>query len=183
MAELLHRATPTDLSLRSDGRTVYGIVVPFDQPAEVRDSFGPPYREVFRFGAFTRTIREAGRRTKLLLNHDALHRLPIGRANRLAEEAAGLFGEFRVSQTREGDEALELLRDGVLDAFSVGFRPIRERRAKDGTVERIEVGLREASLVAFPAYEGALVGGVRSSTPHLTPEAALRRLDLLRKAW
>lgn len=182
MAELLHRATPADLSVRGDGRTVYGLAVPFDQPADVDDGHGR-YREVFRLGAFARTIRETGTKVKLLVNHDALRRLPIGRATELREDRAGLISEFHVSQTREGDEALELIRDGVLDSFSIGFQGQREHRLKDGTVERVEVRLREVSVIAFPAYAGAAIAGVRTSTPHLTPEVALRRLDLIRKAW
>lgn len=151
---------PGDLKIRSDGRTVFGLAVPFDQEARVNDGFGP-YTEVFRFGAFAKTIAERGDRVKLLVNHDR-QRLPIGRAITLREDRAGLYGEFRVSQTPEGDTALELVRDGVLDAFSVGFQPVpgKDRKSRN-FVERIEVKLREVSTVAFPAYDGALIGGVR----------------------
>jgi hypothetical protein len=66
-----------------------------------------------------------------------------------------------VSKTTAGDEALELLRDGALDSFSVGFAPIRHVK-RDKVTVRTEVALREASLVTFPAYEDALVQAVRS---------------------
>lgn len=177
MADLLHRYTP-DLEVRSDGtgRTVHGLLVPFGQTARVDDGRGA-YDERFVAGAFARTIAERGDRVKLLVNHDQ-RAIPVGRFTLLREDAAGLYGEARVSQTAAGEEALTAARDGLLDAFSVGFRPVRERRATDGAVERTEVALREASLVAFPAYEGALVAGVRNAFPELSPEAALRRLDL-----
>lgn len=173
--------TRPDLELRSggDGRTVFGLAVPFDQITEVSDGRGS-YLESFVFGSFTRTLAERGQRVKLLANHDH-RRWPIGRPTVLREDPAGLYIEARVSQTRDGDEALELIRDGALDGFSVGFRPIRDRRSRDGVVERTEVGLSEVSIVAFAAYDGAVLAGVRSSDPHIPLELARRRLDLLIK--
>src|SRR5262245_27474591 len=121
----LYRASAADLELRGDGRSVHGVVVPYDEPADIRDASGE-YRETFRLGAFARTIAERGSKIKLLVNH-AHQSLPIGRANTLREDAAGLIGEFRVSKTLEGDAALELIRDGAVDAFSIGFSPVRDR--------------------------------------------------------
>ena len=156
----LSRAFVSDIEIRSDGdgRTVHGIIVPFGVTARVSDG-GRPYDEMFERGAFARTIQHQGSRVKLLSQHDS-RRNPLGRATLLREDAAGLYGEFRVSATAAGDEALELLRDGALDSFSVGFRPIKHE-TRNRVLVRTEVGMREASLVTFPAYESALVGGVR----------------------
>jgi HK97 family phage prohead protease len=161
MSESLSRAFAADIEVRADGtgRTVHGIIVPFDRVARVSDG-GPSYDEMFERGAFKKTIQERGDRVKLLSQHLARTN-PLGRATLLREDAAGLYGEFHVSKTNAGDEALELLRDGALDSFSVGFAPIKHVDRNRVKV-RTEVGLREASLVTFPAYEGALVGGVRS---------------------
>ena len=162
--QLLERTLAhADMEIRGDGRTVYGLAVPYDKEAIVDDGFGK-YREVFRMGAFARTLKGAGaaEKVKFYTNHShRQNKLPIGRALSLREDPAGLIGEFRVSATRDGDEALELVRDGVLDSFSVGFAKVQERSDKKGLVERIEVKLREVSLVAHPAYEGALVAGLR----------------------
>jgi HK97 family phage prohead protease len=178
MTEILHRTHAADLSLRSDGRTVFGLVVPYGVEATVSDG-SRPYVERFEQGAFARSIAERGGKVKLLVNHDK-QALPIGRAVKLREDSAGLVGEFRVSQTPAGDAALELVRDGVVDSFSVGFTPMRDRR--DGSVlVRTEAAIREASLVAFPAYEGALIAGVRSATPtYPYRHLAAARLELLR---
>lgn len=167
----ISRAFVSDIEIRSDGggRTVHGIVVPFDRVARVSDG-GPSYMEGFRRGAFARTIQHRGDRVKLLSQHNARTN-PLGRATLLREDSAGLYGEFHVSRTAAGDEALELLKDGALDSFSVGFSPIQHKRDAEA-VWRTEVGLREASLVTFPAYEGALVGGVRSLTPDDLAELA-----------
>ncbi len=179
-APTLHRASPADLEVRGDGRTVVGIAVPFDAPTSIRDASGT-YTERFRRGAFARTIADRGSRVKFLAQHDR-RSLPLGRAHMLREDAAGLYAEFRVSQTRDGDDALELIRDGALDAFSIGFRPIRDRWTADRSeVERLEVRLDEVSAVSFPAYESALIAGVRSGLPTIPAEVAHRRLELLRR--
>ena len=164
MSDILRRAwNPLlDLEIRGDGRTVYGLAVPYDTPTPIRDRSGT-YDEVFRMGSFADTIRERGDRVKFLANHDR-QTLPLGKATSLREDPAGLIGEFRVSATDAGDAALELIRDGVLDALSVGFVPIedRGRPGRDQIVERLAVKLMEVSAVAFPAYEGALISGVRN---------------------
>lgn len=40
MSQIITRATSTDLSIRSDGRTVHGIAVPFNSPTDIRDFEG-----------------------------------------------------------------------------------------------------------------------------------------------
>ncbi|MCZ7526143.1 MAG: HK97 family phage prohead protease [Acidimicrobiia bacterium] len=179
MSERLSRLFPSELEVRAsgDGRTVAGLAVPFDRPADVGR-----YREVFVRGAFARTIAERGAGSvKLLANHRERD-LPIGRATVLREDPAGLYGEFRVSKTGQGDEVLELVRDGALDGLSVSFVPVRQedRTDPDGRpmVVRLEVKLREVSLTAFPAYEDARVLALRS-TPRVPIGLLRRRLDFL----
>jgi HK97 family phage prohead protease len=161
MTERLERSSAADLEIRSDGRTVAGIAVPYGEAAEIRSAQGT-YRETFQHGAFARTISERGpERVKFLALHGR-DRLPLGRATLLREDAAGLYGEFRVSKTNDGDQVLELIRDGALDALSIGFRPMRDEWSTDNrSVTRVEAALHEVSVVAFPAYENALVAGVR----------------------
>lgn len=161
----------------SSGRTVYGTAVPFGEVIEVDDGQGP-FREMFEQGAFARTIVERGTKVKLLTQHDR-QKLAIGKASVLREEAAGLYAEFDVAATRDGDEALELVRSGTVDSFSIGFRVIREHRQR-GVRVVAEASLWEVSLVNFPAYSNALVGGVRAQSHLLIPKAvAERRLTLL----
>lgn len=162
MTDTLRRAFNGDIEVRSegDGRTVCGIAVPFNQPTQIRD-FYDEYMEEFRQGSFARTIAEKGDRVKFLYQHDTT--APIGRASLLREDASGLYAEFRVSKTTRGDEVLELIRDGALDSFSIGFSPVTdEPRDRGKHIIRTEVKLREVSAVTFPAYEGAAMTGVRS---------------------
>jgi HK97 family phage prohead protease len=157
---ILGRDYQADLEIRGDGRTVVGIAVPYDAPTPIRDHQGT-YQEVFRRGAFAKTIQERASKVKLLAQHNRQN-LPIGRPSLLREDATGLYMEARISATRDGDEILELVRDGVLDSFSVGFRPVQDRwNAARDFVERTEARLDEVSVVAFPAYDGALISGVR----------------------
>lgn len=160
-----------------DGRTIYGIAVPYD--VEMRVSSDTT--EVFRQGAFADVIR-APHRVKLLRGHDA-KAYPLGRATLLRETDQGLYAEFKVSKTREGDEALELIKDGALDQLSIGFMPLKNRKRTDGVIERIKAHLAEVSLVTFGAYgEHAMVAGTRSEERVGTPrlEAAQEILKKLR---
>lgn len=164
MSETLSRAYAADLEVRAsgDGRIIAGIVVPYDRTARVSDG-GPSYAEQFQRGAFAKTLSERGDRVKFLSQHNARSN-PLGVANGDAwrEDGAGLYGEFRVSKTQAGDEALALVRDGALDSFSVGFTPIKHEK-RSGVVVRTEVRLNEVSLVTFPAYEDARVLAVREA--------------------
>lgn len=184
MTDLFHRSFP-DLEIRSDvtGRTIHGIAVPYDKPAEIRDE-RRSFVEVFRRGSFARTIAERGpQRVKALANHQ-YRVLPIGRASMLREDAAGLYAELKISRTEQGDEVLELVRDGALDALSIGFMSVKggdRWNDRQNSVERVEVRLNEISVVAFPAYADALIGGVRMcDTPSTSVSTAEARLRLLR---
>jgi HK97 family phage prohead protease len=164
------RAFVADIDVRSegDGRTVCGIVVPWDTPARVSDG-GPTYTEVWQRGAFSKHLLERQSPVKLLSQHDPLR--PIGVSTVMREDAAGLYGEFRVSNTQFGNDQLELIRDGALDSFSIGFRPIKHTKRGD-TVTRTEAAIRETSVVTFPAFAAAQITGVRGEVD----DAALARL-------
>lgn len=169
------RAYETTLEIRGEGegRTICGIVVPYDVEQQINTNL----TEVFRRGAFSRVI-PAAHRVKLLVSHDA-RALPIGRATLLREDASGLYGEFKVSKGSRSDDVLELVRDGALSEFSIGFQPLKDNRRKDGVVERIAAHLAEVSLVTFGAYgQNAQVAGVREQSP--TPN--LDQLDEILKA-
>lgn len=171
-----------DLSPGS-GREIFGVAVPYGPIIEVVDFDGQRIREQFEYGAFKRSIHERGHKVRLLTSHNR-HKLAVGRAAELREEQDGLHASFDVANTRDGDELLELVKTGVVDSFSIGFEPVRERRTRDRVkgdlVVRIEAKLFEVSAVNFPAYETAQIAGVRSQTiiPRAVAERRLRLLDL-----
>ena len=178
MTEICHRYQATveirDADTPGNGRGVYGIAVPFDTPASINDWQGT-YRETFARGAFAKTIKEQGARIKLLAHHDT--RMLLGGAPHLVETDQGLEIEAQIARTRDGDDVLELIRAGALDSFSIGFSPVKggDKWNDDmNEVVRTAVRLHEVSLVPFPAYETALVGGTRttSTTPDVGPDEA-----------
>jgi HK97 family phage prohead protease len=152
------RQFESELEVRSDGdgRTICGICVPYDVETRIHAGLV----EVFKLGAFEAVTR-AAHRVKLLQGHDT-KKMPLGKATILKEDSRGLYGEFRVSKTDAGDQALELVRDGVLTNLSVGFQPLKDRKTSSGIVERIKAHLAEVSLVTFGAYgDAAAVSVVR----------------------
>lgn len=162
-APLVRFAADLELAKGGDGRTVRGIIVPWDTVAIVRDADDEdPYAEAFAPGAFDRWLGTVGPERVKFLRHHLRSADPIGRATLLRNDAAGQYGEFYVSKTAAGDDILELVRDGVLDAFSIGFRPGDHTPLKDVTY-RTRAALDETSIVTFPAYADARVSGLRSA--------------------
>lgn len=177
---IIHRTTAVDLEIRTDDqdqRIVSGIAVPLNSPTVIH-SWEGDFEEVIQRGAFRKTIAERGDRVKFLAHHDA-RSMPLGRAILLEERAEGLYAEFRVSKTQAGDEALELIRDGAIDALSIGFRVINDRWSIKRDKRTVtEAALMEVSAVNFPAYDGAKITGTRAlDIP--TPEQLALRLRLL----
>lgn len=174
MSERIVHARSFEAPLEAkEGRIVEGCCVPYGQAAEVADPGSAPYWEVFEPGAFRKQLRAASR-LELRYEHrdDLAHSIGICRS--LHEESSGLFGEFAIHRGAFGDQALELVREGILPGFSVLFidRFRHWQRTKEGTVVRSNCELHEVSLCRAPAYSGALVTGVRSR------EALARALEI-----
>lgn len=174
---LSYRTFTPDLEVRAsgDGRTIFGILVPFGVPKRVEYGLV----EQFRYGAFDHQLADPAR-VRLTRDHIAHGGKLIGRAVMFRNDAKGLYGELRVSKTPAGDETLELVKDGALRELSIGFRERQNKRLRDGTVERVTADLREVAVVLEGAYgELAVAMGVRHrvATPNL--DQARRLLDAL----
>lgn len=129
-------------------RTITGIAVPYDSVTNVGG-----YKERFERGAFG-----DAKNVKLFYGHSE----PIGLVTKGEDTDEGYVISARISNTPRGDEVYTLLKDGVLSQFSVGFIPVEHRNEKD-VVVRTKATLKEVSVVAFPAYEGATISEVRTS--------------------
>ena len=130
----------------NEERTLSAIAVPYDETISVQG-----IKEKFERGSIP-SVQDV----KLFYGHET----PIGKVLRGQETDGGFLIEARISETEKGDEVLTLLRDGVLNKMSVGFRPVKDRD-EDGVVVREEVELKEVSVVAFPAYKNADLISVR----------------------
>jgi HK97 family phage prohead protease len=172
----LYRSFAPDLEVRSsgDGRTVYGIAVPWAAPTKIDDELV----EQFARGAFNHQLRAAGR-VKFEREHVELGGTLIGALTTMRDDAAGLYVEMRASRTPVGDETLELIKDGALDQLSIKFRERQNRRLAGGITERVKAHLAAVAVVMEGAYgDKAMAAGVRSAQ---TPAAA-EDLDLRAQA-
>jgi len=136
-----------EVRLEADTREVVGLAVPYGQTADI----GGVYREAFAPGAI-RSVEDV----KLFWQHSE----PIGKILAGRDTDAGFEIRAMISDTPRGNEAYTLLRDGVINKFSVGFVPVEQTRDGD-LVTRTLVDLKEVSLVSFPAFAGADVSEVR----------------------
>ena len=100
---------------------------------------------------------------KMLWQHDPKH--PIGIWTYLSEDKRGLYAEGRLALgVRQADEAYLLLKEGILENLSIGFRTVKAVRDKT-TKGRLllDIDLIEISLVTFGANSRALVRQVKRS--------------------
>ena len=155
----------TGLQLRDagesgDGMTLEGVAVPFNQ----RYALWCDYAEIIDpdcdFGA-RRTV-------KVSREHGEL----IGKLTDMRREADGLHVVAKLADTEGGREAAELVREGVYDGFSIGFRPVENRiiASDDGVTEvhRRKVDLFEVAVTGIPAYPAAEITGQRTQTTTTT---------------
>lgn len=155
----------TGLQLRDagesgDGMTLEGVAVPFNQ----RYALWCDYAEIIDpdcdFGD-RRTV-------KVSREHGEL----IGKLTDMRREADGLHVVAKLADTEGGREAAELVREGVYDGFSIGFRPVENRiiASDDGVTEvhRRKVDLFEVAVTGIPAYPAAEITGQRTQTTTTT---------------
>jgi HK97 family phage prohead protease len=117
------------------------------------------YGDVIAPGAFRTTVADwltGKKKLPILFQHDPSK--PIGLILELREDAKGLYVLFELVDTAEGRDAATLLRRGVIDGLSIGFRTRASRPTKTGR-ELTDIDLLEISVVTWPANVHALVGG------------------------
>lgn len=140
-----------EMRLDEEEGVIRGIAVPYGEPANI----GGAYEERFAPGAI-RSVEDV----KIYYGHQH-DDLPIGRVVEGRDTEAGFEIVAKLTKgVQRAEETLALMRDGVLNRFSVGFVPVEQTR--DGNVvTRTLVDLKEVSVVAFPAYAGAEITQVR----------------------
>lgn len=111
-------------------------------------------------GAFSATLRQRASRP-LLFTHDMAR--PIGVELSLIEDAVGLRGKWRLSQTRDADDVYALLKDQAINGLSIGFWPRQSEPNDHGGVDLHEIDLAEVSVVSVPALDSARITSVKSA--------------------
>jgi HK97 family phage prohead protease len=106
------------------------------------------------------------KRVKLNLGHE--RKDTVGVAVRLQTGAAGVVGTFKLARGEEGDRALSLAEDGVLDGFSVevdfddgdGWQPDPD----DDSVRLVgRAALKGVALTGYPAFDDARVDRIAAA--------------------
>lgn len=134
----------------AEKREVSGMAVPYNDTIDI----GGGWSERFEKGAV-----DLNADVKLFRDHEDI----IGVVTEMEETDEGLMIKAKISETVLGNETLNLVKDGAIRSFSVGFIPVTDVK-KDNTIIRKKVNLKEVSLVAFPAYDKAEVLSVREET-------------------
>lgn len=120
-------------------------------------------RDLVEPGAFAASLSRRGvAGIKMLYQHDPAE--PIGAWTEIVEDGRGLHVRGRLmTEVARAREVLSLMRAGVLDGLSIGFRTVKGRTdVKSGIRRLIEVDLWEISIVTFPMLPGARVASVKS---------------------
>lgn len=130
-------------------------------------------------GAFTKSLNLKGAKTvKMLWQHDPSQ--PIGVWNEIKEDDIGLYVKGRLlTSVQRAKEAYDLMKEGVLDGLSIGYKTIKANRDnKSGIRQLMEVSLLEISLVTFPMLSSATVTSVKGKWTKRDVERVLRDADM-----
>ncbi|MBL8677237.1 MAG: HK97 family phage prohead protease [Alphaproteobacteria bacterium] len=122
-------------------------------------------RDQIAKGAFTKTLKAwqiLGKKPKMLWQHEPKE--PIGQWTSLQQDEKGLYVEGRLSlDLPRAKEAYILLKEGILDGLSIGFRTVesvydQERKTRI----LLDIDLIEISLVTFGANSKATVHHIKA---------------------
>lgn len=137
-------------ALGEESRTIEGFI-PYNSLSE---DMG--FREQILPGAFSKTLAES-KDIRALYSHDDAKILARTKNNSLTftDGPDGLRFHFDAPETTDGEDALKMVRSGLIDGVSFGFSVITDNwHLINGEEVRdlIEVRLYEVSLVGTPAY-------------------------------
>lgn len=137
-------------SVDTEARTIKGLAVPYGK-------VGVSNGQRWQFSKGSLKFADV-RRVKLWVQHDKLK--AVGVATKLDDRDDGMYAEFSVARGAEGDMALSLAEDGVLDGLSIGLARGGKFSTRDGVAHAVEAPLMEVSLTPAPSFDDARVHGV-----------------------
>lgn len=134
-------------------REIMGVAAPYNVEAVVSDGTAVKF--------LPGSLPVDGPAPKLIQDHDLTR--AIGVVTERVEDENGVYFTARVSKTQAGNEALELAKDGVLDAVSVGAEPIDAEMDENGVLVVASARWVELSLVPLGAFPQARVTQVAAA--------------------
>ena len=127
------------------------------------------YGDIIDKGAFSKTLKEHGKRVKILWNHNTME--PIGKPLEMSEDENGLLVKGKLSLgVQRAREVLSLMKDDVINEMSIGYDTITEKfdDAIGSKVRHLkEVKLWDVSPVTFAANPEATISGIKSELDKL----------------
>ena len=136
----------------AERRIISGKIVPFEEPGNT--SVG---KVVFAKGSIE--IGDPGK-VKMLMQHRP--EKPIGRMQKFQQAEDGIYASFKISASMQGQDALILASEALVDGLSVGVDVNKSIQKKD-YLYVTSATLREVSLVESPAFSAAQVTKVAAS--------------------
>jgi HK97 family phage prohead protease len=136
----------------TERRVIAGKIVPFEEVGNT--SVG---KVVFAKGSIN--IGDPGK-VKMLMQHSPER--PIGRMQKFNEEQDGIYASFKISASMQGQDALILAGEQLIDGLSVGV-DVNKSVQKKEYLYVTSATLREVSLVESPAFTAAQVTKVAAS--------------------
>ena len=136
----------------TERRVIAGKIVPFEEVGNT--SVG---KVVFAKGSIE--IGDPGK-VKMLMQHRP--EKPIGRMQKFNQAEDGIYASFKISSSMQGQDALILAGEQLIDGLSVGVDVNKSVQKKD-YLYVTSANLREVSLVETPAFSAAQVTKVAAS--------------------
>lgn len=136
----------------SERRVISGKIVPFEEVGST--SVG---KVVFAKNSIE--IGDPGK-VKMLMQHRP--EKPIGRMQKFQQAEDGIYASFKISASMQGQDALILASEALVDGLSVGVDVNKSIQKKD-YLYVTSATLREVSLVESPAFSAAQVTKVAAS--------------------
>ncbi len=104
---------------------------------------------------------------------------PIGKILAISEDEHGLLCRAEIAKTSAGDEVIELIKSGVINQFSIGFKYIWDKvryEEDDETFHVYEIKLFEVSAVSIGANE-------MTGTKGIDQDDLAKRTEILLKSF
>ncbi len=120
--------------------------------------------DIVASGAFTASLKARPiEKVKMLLHHDTRNPIGVWESAKSTKEGLFVTGQL-VLETQAGAETYALLKRGILDAMSIGFRTVEDSWNRDKDIRTInKADLMEISIVTFPMNESATINAVKAA--------------------
>ena len=141
-------------------RTISGTAVPYNVPARVSDGT----EVIFKPGS----LPVDGKAPRLFMFHDAS--MPVGIVTERVDTEQGMLFTAKISASSQGQDAMIMLQETVIDQVSVGVNPTKFSYDEAGTMIIEAAQWTELSLVPIGAFGDMANIATVAASIHQEPE-------------